>query len=81
MAGERGLHGDALPLLRRPRQRVRRLRLLGRRRTRFAEYTFFGNVRFERCVFDRSRLRQQTATFDAEFVDCVFIGRVRAMNF
>lgn len=51
------------------------------RRTRFAERTFFGNVRFERCVFDRSRLRGQTATCEAEFVDCVFLGRLRGMNF
>ncbi|GAA3221158.1 hypothetical protein GCM10020216_032350 [Nonomuraea helvata] len=36
------------------------------RRTRFAEQTSFGNVRFERCVFDGSRLRGQTATFEAE---------------
>lgn len=51
------------------------------RRTRFAPFTFFGNVRFERCVFDRSRLRDQTSTFEAEFVDCVFRGRVRNINF
>ncbi|MET7330964.1 pentapeptide repeat-containing protein [Nonomuraea sp. NPDC005650] len=51
------------------------------RRTRFAERTFFGNVRFERCTFDRSRLRGQTATFEAEFVDCVFLGPVRDINF
>ncbi|WP_188197847.1 pentapeptide repeat-containing protein [Nonomuraea sp. SYSU D8015] len=51
------------------------------RRTRFASSTFFGNVRFERCTFDRSRLRDQTNTFEAEFVDCVFLGRVRKVNF
>lgn len=51
------------------------------RRTRFAPSTFFGNVRFERCTFDRSRLRDQTSTFEAEFVDCVFLGRVRNINF
>ncbi|WP_084958658.1 pentapeptide repeat-containing protein [Thermoactinospora rubra] len=51
------------------------------RRTRFPPFTFFGNVRFDRCVFDRSRLRGQTATLEAEFVDCVFLGRVRDINF
>lgn len=51
------------------------------RRTRFPPTTFFGNVRFERCTFDRSRLRDQTNTFEAEFVDCVFLGRVRNVNF
>jgi uncharacterized protein YjbI with pentapeptide repeats len=51
------------------------------RRTRFAPLTFFGNVRFERCIFDRSRLRDQTSTFAAEFVDCVFLGRLRNLNF
>ncbi|MEV7010062.1 pentapeptide repeat-containing protein [Streptosporangium sp. NPDC051022] len=51
------------------------------RRTRFAPLTLFGNVRFERCVFDRSRLNGQTSTFEAEFVDCVFRGRVRNVNF
>ncbi|WP_068927383.1 pentapeptide repeat-containing protein [Planobispora rosea] len=51
------------------------------RRTRFPPLTFFGNVRFERCVFDRSRLRNQTSTSEAEFVDCVFLGRVREVNF
>ncbi|WP_235030767.1 pentapeptide repeat-containing protein [Nonomuraea solani] len=51
------------------------------RRTLFSPHTFFGNVRFERCVFDRSRLREQTATTEAEFVDCVFAGRVRNINF
>ena len=51
------------------------------RRTRFASSTFFGNVRFERCTFDRSRLRDQTSTYEAEFVDCVFLGRVRNVNF
>ncbi|NRQ33394.1 pentapeptide repeat-containing protein [Nonomuraea sp. NN258] len=51
------------------------------RRTRFATFTHFGNVRFERCTFDRSRLRGQTATQEAEFVDCVFLGPVRDINF
>jgi uncharacterized protein YjbI with pentapeptide repeats len=51
------------------------------RRTRFAPSTFFGNVRFERCTFDRSRLTGQTNTCEAEFVDCVFRGRVRNVNF
>ncbi|MFI6183962.1 pentapeptide repeat-containing protein [Nonomuraea sp. NPDC051191] len=51
------------------------------RRTRFPYSTFFGNVRFERCTFDRSRLRDQTHTFEAEFVDCVFRGRVQNVNF
>ncbi|GAA4967900.1 uncharacterized protein YjbI with pentapeptide repeats [Nonomuraea thailandensis] len=51
------------------------------RRTRFAEFTAFGNVRFEGCTFDRSRLRQQTNTSEAEFVDCVFLGPVRSINF
>ncbi|YCK32602.1 pentapeptide repeat-containing protein [Actinomadura sp. ATCC 39365] len=51
------------------------------RRTRFASSTFFGNVRFERCTFDRSRLRDQTSTAEAQFVDCVFLGRVRNVNF
>ncbi|GGL33412.1 pentapeptide repeat-containing protein [Planomonospora parontospora] len=51
------------------------------RRTRFAPSVFFGNVRFERCLFDRSRLNDQTLTFEAEFVDCVFRGRVRNINF
>lgn len=51
------------------------------RRTRFAPFVFFGNVRFERCLFDHSRLRDQTSTFEAEFVDCVFRGRVRNINF
>ncbi|MFF0306862.1 pentapeptide repeat-containing protein [Streptosporangium sp. NPDC004379] len=51
------------------------------RRTRFAPLTFFGNVRFENCTFDRSRLTGQTLTFEAEFVGCVFLGRVRNVNF
>jgi uncharacterized protein YjbI with pentapeptide repeats len=51
------------------------------RRTRFAPAAFFGNVRFERCLFDRSRLDGQTLTSEAEFVDCVFLGRVRNVNF
>ncbi|GAA1264446.1 hypothetical protein Psi02_64180 [Planotetraspora silvatica] len=51
------------------------------RRTRFATRTFFGNVRFERCIFDGARLRDQTSTFSAEFVDCVFLGRVQNVNF
>ncbi|MFB4290043.1 pentapeptide repeat-containing protein [Nonomuraea sp. ATR24] len=50
-------------------------------RTRFPAQTYFGNVRFEGCRFDRSRLRDQTATFEAEFVDCVFTGRVHNVNF
>lgn len=51
------------------------------RRTRFPLSTHFGNVRFERCTFDRSRLRDQPHTFAAEFVGCVFLGRVRNVNF
>ncbi|WP_281353258.1 pentapeptide repeat-containing protein [Acrocarpospora corrugata] len=51
------------------------------RRTRFPAFTFFGNVRFERCIFDRPGLRRQTATAEAEFVDCVFAGPVRSINF
>lgn len=42
---------------------------------------FLGNARFERCVFDRARLRGLTSTFEAEFVDCTFRGKLREVNF
>lgn len=51
------------------------------RRTRFAAHTFWGNTRFERCLFDGARLRNMIQTFDAEFVDCVFRGKLREINF
>ncbi|ETK33132.1 hypothetical protein MPTA5024_26390 [Microbispora sp. ATCC PTA-5024] len=51
------------------------------RRTRFPQPVFLGNVRFEKCVFDRSRLRGMTWTQEAEFVGCTFLGRVREVNF
>lgn len=45
-------------------------------RTRFPlGNTFFGDSRFERCVFDGARLRDLRVDA-AEFVDCVFRGRV-----
>ena len=51
------------------------------RRTRLASRTYFGNVRFERCVFDQARMHDHIHTFQAEFDDCTFLGRVRAVNF
>ena len=46
------------------------------RRTRFPlGNTYFGNARFERCVFDGARLRD-LRLHETEFVDCVFRGRV-----
>lgn len=51
------------------------------RRTRFAPHPHFGNARFEGCQFDRARLRKLTSTQEAEFVDCVFRGPVREVNF
>jgi hypothetical protein len=46
------------------------------RRTRFPlGNTFFGDARFERCVFDGAQLRGLHVDA-AEFVDCVFRGRV-----
>ncbi|GAA3170634.1 hypothetical protein [Nonomuraea salmonea] len=51
------------------------------RRTQFPTLTAFGNVRFEGCTFERSRLRLQTNTHEAEFVDCVFAGPIRGVNF
>lgn len=50
------------------------------RRTRLASQTFFGNARFEGCLFDGARLRD----FDilqAEFVDCTFRGKLENINF
>jgi hypothetical protein len=46
------------------------------RRTRFPlANTYFGDVRFERCVFDGARLRDLRVD-TAEFIDCTFRGRV-----
>jgi hypothetical protein len=46
------------------------------RRTRFPlDNTFFGDSRFERCLFDGARLRNLHVDA-AEFVDCVFRGPV-----
>jgi hypothetical protein len=50
-------------------------------RVRIPPQAFFGNARFERCVFDRSRLRDQTSTFEAQFVDCTFRGKIQDVNF
>jgi uncharacterized protein YjbI with pentapeptide repeats len=50
------------------------------RRTRLASQTYFGNARFEGCLFDGARLRD----FDipqAEFVDCTFRGKLDSINF
>jgi hypothetical protein len=45
-------------------------------RTRFPlGNTYFGNTRFERCRFDHARLRDLRID-SAEFIDCVFHGRV-----
>ncbi|MFD4635915.1 pentapeptide repeat-containing protein [Lentzea sp. NPDC058436] len=51
------------------------------RRTRFARHTYFGNARFERCLFDGARLRDVVFTQEAEFVDCVFRGPISRVNF
>ncbi|MFF5225834.1 hypothetical protein [Dactylosporangium sp. NPDC000521] len=46
------------------------------RRTRFPlGNTYLGDVRFERCLFDNARIRELN-TECAEFVECVFRGRV-----
>jgi uncharacterized protein YjbI with pentapeptide repeats len=46
------------------------------RQTRFdPNNTYFGNVRFVRCVFDRAWLRK-LFTWTAEFIECTFIGKV-----
>lgn len=51
-------------------------------RTRFgADNTFFGNARFERCLFDRAKLRKMVFTHEVEFVDCEFRGKVQEVNF
>jgi uncharacterized protein YjbI with pentapeptide repeats len=51
-------------------------------RTRFgSDNTFFGNARFERCLFDRAKLRKMVFTQEVEFVDCEFRGKVQEVNF
>ncbi|MGW3892496.1 pentapeptide repeat-containing protein [Micromonospora chokoriensis] len=46
-------------------------------RTRIPPEAYFGNVRFERCVFDGALLRGLTSTHNAQFVGCVFRGKIR----
>ncbi len=50
-------------------------------RTRIPAQAYFGNARFERCVFDGARLRDLTATQEAQFVECTFRGKVQDVNF
>ena len=50
-------------------------------RTQFPVNAYFGNARFERCVFDRARLRGLTSTHEAQFVDCVFQGKIQTTTF
>ncbi|MBX6355481.1 MAG: pentapeptide repeat-containing protein [Micromonosporaceae bacterium] len=50
-------------------------------RTRLLPDTFWGNARFERCVFDGARLRGFYATHEAQFVDCTFRGKIHDVNF
>jgi uncharacterized protein YjbI with pentapeptide repeats len=49
-------------------------------RTRLLPQTFWGNARFERCVFDGARLRGFWATHEAQFVDCTFRGKIQDVN-
>ncbi|WP_203825839.1 pentapeptide repeat-containing protein [Actinoplanes palleronii] len=50
-------------------------------RTRMPPDTYFGNARFDRCVFDCGSLRDQTATEHAQFIDCTFRGTVNDVCF
>ncbi|MEU1244250.1 hypothetical protein ABZ388_28190 [Micromonospora parva] len=50
-------------------------------RTRIPPEAYFGNVRFERCAFDGARLRDLTSTHNAQFVGCVFRGKIQDVNF
>lgn len=50
------------------------------RRTRLASHTYFGNARFEGCLFDGARLRDIDMP-QAEFVDCTFRGKLESINF
>ncbi|GLY77065.1 pentapeptide repeat-containing protein [Actinoallomurus iriomotensis] len=50
-------------------------------RTRIPPQAFFGNARFERCVFDGARLRDLIHTHTAQFVECRFRGKIQDANF
>ncbi|MFC7758346.1 pentapeptide repeat-containing protein [Catellatospora bangladeshensis] len=43
--------------------------------------TFWGNARFEQCLFDRAKLRGMSFTHEAEFVACTFRGKIQDVNF
>ncbi|SCF29219.1 Pentapeptide repeat-containing protein [Micromonospora viridifaciens] len=50
-------------------------------RTRIPPQAYFGNARFERCVFDGARLRDLTSRHKAQFVECTFRGKIQDVNF
>ncbi|MBQ0896029.1 pentapeptide repeat-containing protein [Micromonospora sp. U56] len=50
-------------------------------RTHIPPQAFFGNARFERCIFDRARLRGLTFTHEAQFIGCTFRGKIQDVNF
>ncbi|GAB2826438.1 hypothetical protein GCM10027176_33550 [Actinoallomurus bryophytorum] len=50
-------------------------------RTRIPPEAFFGNARFERCLFEGARLRDLIHTHEAQFVECTFRGKIQNTNF